>query len=120
VFIEEAFALGDQIGHIGGILGIVFVPAAIQELAIPLHRYPGDQDDLVSLPDQMLSQGLMIVGGGLQAKDHLRQALLNLEGLGLEEELLEAFPAIVKEPSLPEGPAGGGPKEGMMTILADI
>ena len=29
VFIEEAFALGDQIGHIGGILGIVFVPAAI-------------------------------------------------------------------------------------------
>jgi hypothetical protein len=78
VLIVQALALGDEIGHIGGILGIVFIPAAIEELAIPLHGYPGDQDDLVSLPDQMLSQGLMVVGGGLQAKDHLREAMLNL------------------------------------------
>jgi hypothetical protein len=43
-----------------------------------------------------------------------------LQGLGLQEELLESFLAIVKEPSLPEGPAGGRAKEGMVPILGDI
>jgi hypothetical protein len=38
----------------------------------------------------------------------------------LQQEPLESFLAIVKEPSLPEGLAGGGPEEGMMLILADI
>jgi hypothetical protein len=74
----------------------------------------------MTMTDQMLSQGLMVVGGGFQAKDHLRQAMPYLQGLGLEEELLESFLAIVKEPSLPEGLAGGGPEEGMMLILRDI
>jgi hypothetical protein len=62
----------------------------------------------------------MVVGGGFQAKDHLRQAMPYLQGLGLQEELLESFLAIVKEPSLPERLAGGGPEEGMMLILRDI
>jgi hypothetical protein len=68
----------------------------------------------------MLSQGLMVVGGGFQAKDHLRQALPYLQGLGLEEKLLESFLAVVKESFLPEGMAGGGPEEGMMLIFGDI
>jgi hypothetical protein len=33
---------------------------------------------------------------------------------------LESFLAVVKEQSLPEGPAGGRPEEGMMLILGDI
>jgi hypothetical protein len=70
--------------------------------------------------DQVFSQRLMVVGGGLQAEDHLRQAMPYLQGLGLEEELLESLPGIVKEPSLPEGMAGGGPKESMVRILGDI
>jgi len=43
-----------------------------------------------------------------------------LQGLGLQEELLESLPGIVKEPSLPEGLAGGRAKEGMVRILGDI
>jgi len=62
----------------------------------------------------------MIVGGGLQAEDHLEETMLDPQDLGLEEELLEAFGGIVKEQSLEKGLPRRRPEEGMMTILADI
>jgi len=120
VLIVQTLALGDQIGHVGGILGIVLVPTSIEELPVPLHRDPRDEHHLMLAPDQVFSQRLVIIGRGLQAEDYLGKAVLHLQGLGLEEELLESFLAIVKEPSLPKRLAGGGSKEGVVLILGDI
>jgi hypothetical protein len=62
----------------------------------------------------------MIVGRGFQAEDHMGETMLDLQDLGLQEELLEAFGRIVKEQSLEKGLPRRRPEEGVMAILADI
>ena len=41
---KQAFSLGDQVGDIGRVFGVVFVPAPVQKLPVALDRYPGNQD----------------------------------------------------------------------------
>jgi hypothetical protein len=96
MFIIQAFSLRDQIGHISGVFGVVFVPASVQEFPVPLHGYSRNQDDSMVALDQILSQGFVVIGCGLQAEDRLGEAILNLQGLGLEEELLESSRLLSK------------------------
>jgi hypothetical protein len=38
------YPLGNQVGDIGRVFGVVFVPAPVQKLPVVLDRYPGNQD----------------------------------------------------------------------------
>ena len=53
---KQAFSLGDQVGDIGRVFGVVFVPAPVQKLPVALDRYPGNQDHHPPAFNQMLSQ----------------------------------------------------------------
>jgi len=45
----------------------------------------------------MLSQGLVVIGCGLNAKDNLRKVMLNLERLCQRQQFPEAFYRVVKD-----------------------
>jgi hypothetical protein len=97
------YPLGDQVGDIGRVFGIVFVPAPVQKLPVALDRHPGDQDHHPAALNQMLSQRLVIVGRRFQAKDRLGQTLGHLDGPDLGQQLLKSLDGIVKDQSFEKG-----------------
>ena len=67
---------------------------------------------------EILSEGLMVVCGRFQTEGYLLQAMLYLECLRMEAELLEAFPACVKDQLLQEGLSREEPKKASWRSLA--
>jgi hypothetical protein len=70
--------------------------------------------------DQILSQGLVVVSGGLHAEGELREALLCLQELGLGKELLKALLGIVKDQASKQGLSRGGAEEGVVALFGDV
>ena len=120
MIVEEALALGDEVGDVGRVLRVVLVPPAVQELTVLLDCSAGDEDDGMAPTDQMLPEGLVIIRGGLDAEDEVGEALLCLESLRTKTELLEALLAVVEDEPGEKGLAGRGTEKGVMALFGDI
>ena len=118
--IEEALPLGDEIGNIGRILGVVLIPSSVQELTILLHRRAGNEHQQVPLRDEIFAEGLMVIGGGLTTEHHLLKAVLYLQCCCMDEQFFKSLPGVVEDQSSQQGLSRRGAEEGMMALFGDI
>ncbi len=98
----------------------MLVPAPIEQLPIPLDRLRRDQHHTVPTGDQILPQGLMIVGRGLQTQNHLLKAMLNSHCLCLQKEPLKTLSVIPKDQPPEKGLSRGRAEKGFVPLLGHI
>lgn len=60
IFIEQALALANKIGHIGAVLGIVFIPTAVEQFVI-LYGLAGHKNGQLTFSDQPVDQRLVVL-----------------------------------------------------------
>src|SRR4030042_735223 len=84
------------------------------------YRITRNQNYFLSPPNQMLSQGFMVIRCRLHTKHHLLEIMFHLEGLHLVTKLIETFYAVVKDQPSPKCLALGCTEKSIMLVLGYI
>jgi len=83
VFIKQAFTLADQIGNVGAVFSIIFIPAPIEQFPVVLNCFACHQHHQIPLLGQPVGHGFMVVAGGLNTEDNFLQLVLSHERVDL-------------------------------------
>ncbi len=70
--------------------------------------------------DQILSKWLVVIRAGLHTKEHMCEAVLRLQDIRLEAELLEALFGVVKDQPVQKDLPCRGAEKGVVALFGDV
>jgi hypothetical protein len=98
----------------------MLIPAPIEKLPVVFDCAARDQNNVVDASDQMSTQRLVIIAGGLQAEDNFAEAVSNFDSFSLGQQLGKTVYVVFKDQSSEKGFASGCAHKGMMLVLGNI